>query len=311
MRNRTRFVAGILVGCLSALTAPAAKVGVLLKAKTAFWASMEKGAVETGSKLGVEVVAKAPLSENDISVQIQLLNTLVAQGVDALVVAPSSKDALSAPIAAAAAKEIKIVVVDSPLADSAYPFVGTNHREAGETAGALLSTLVGDTDEVAILRHNQTSVATADRETGAIEKLRATKPKLTVHSDIYASTEKGVEDERCALLLSKYPKTTGIIATGSAGTLSMMKLLQEKHSDGSIKFIGFGFNLPADASAAIEAGALQGWVAQQPYKVGAQSIEIATTLIKGGSAPAVTHTPVVVITKKNLNSPEVQALRAL
>lgn len=290
----------------------APKVGVLLKAKTPFWASMEKGALDAGAKLGVEVIVKAPLSENDIAVQTQLLNALAAQGVEVIAIAPSSKDALAQPIAAVAAKGIKMVILDSPLgADAPYPFVGTDQHAAGEAAGKLLNSLVGEHDVISILQHNQTSIATVDRAQGAMDILRAASPKREIHGDVYASTEKGVESERSNLLLTKYPQTKGIIATGSAGTMAMLNVLKEKHPDGSIKFVGFGFNLNPDVVAALEQGTLHGWVAQLPFKVGYQSVEAAASLLKGENPPSKIYTPAIVVTKANLKDPEVQALLSL
>src|ERR1044072_5606407 len=82
---RTFFVATTLL--LAPSLFAASKIGVLLKARSPFWAAIEKGALETGEKLGVTVISKAPLAESDISVQIQMLNALGAQGVEAIVIA--------------------------------------------------------------------------------------------------------------------------------------------------------------------------------------------------------------------------------
>src|SRR4051794_7911444 len=74
------------------------KIGVLLKTRNAYWQAVEKGALAAGQKVGAEVVVKSPISESDVSVQIQMINALVAQGINALVIAPCSKGALAAPI---------------------------------------------------------------------------------------------------------------------------------------------------------------------------------------------------------------------
>lgn len=273
---------------------------------------METGALEGGRKLGVEVIAKSPATENDIAIQIQLLNALAAQGVQAIAVAPSSRQALLEPVAALAAKGIKIVVVDSPLGTGeSQTFVGTDHRAAGQAAGKLLSTLIGEKDEISILRHSQTGAATGEREQGAIEKLRSSYPNAVIHADIYASTETGVENERCAFLLNKYPNTKGLITSGTSGSMAMLKLLKERSPTGGIKFVGFGFNLTSEIANAIEAGIMHGWVAQLPAKVGYQSIEVAVALIGGQTPPAITHVPVMIVTKENLHDPEVQALLTL
>src|SRR5688572_33495712 len=114
-RHRLALIVGL--GLLVPVALPAAqKIGVLLKGKSAFWGSMEKGAIDAGAKHGAEVVVKAPMSEADVSVQIQLLNAMAGQGFSAIVIAPANKDALAAPVSALAARGMKVVVLESPLA---------------------------------------------------------------------------------------------------------------------------------------------------------------------------------------------------
>jgi ribose transport system substrate-binding protein len=313
-----RFVFGSRLSRLIAVTAlslalPALvhggqKIGVLLKGRSAFWASMEKGALEAGAKLGAEVTVKSPPSESDVSLQIQLLNAMGAQGFDALVIAPANQDALAAPVAAIAAKGVKIVVLESPLAGNSPVFVGTDHTKAGEAAGQLLATLVGDADEISFLKHSQTNSATTAREKGAMAKLRELRAKNVVHADIYASAEAGAEVEKARLLLTRYPATKAVFASGTGGTLAMLKVLQEQKSAAGIKLVGFGFNLNPDIAAAISAGQMHGWIAWQPRELGRRSVEVALSLVKGESVPAVVDTDFVVVTPQNLNDAKVQAL---
>ena len=297
--------------CLAAALTAAPKIGVLLKGRSPFWSAVEKGAVASGQQLGAEVVVKSPISESDISVQIQLLNALAAQGAEAIVIAPINKEALAVPIASIAIRGVKIVVIDTQLTGKAAPvFIGTDQEASGQAAGHLLATLVGDTDEVSFFKHSQTSGATTLRETGALAAFRETHPKNTVHGDIYASTEAG-EAAQAQLLLTQHPASKAILASGTPGTLAMLKLLQEKKLAGSIKLVGFGFNLNPDVAAALESGALSGWIAQLPSDVGAKGVVAAVSLLKGETVPAVIHTDFLVITKANLNDPKVQALLTL
>lgn len=292
----------------STLAAPA-KIGVLLKAKTPFWNAMEAGAIEAGKKLSVDVVVKAPASESDIAIQIQLLNALAAQNINALVIAPCSKESLAEPVAALKAKGVRIVVVDSALPENiADVFVGTDQRAAGQAAGKLLASLASEKTEIAFFKHNQTSGATEQREAGAMQKLREAWPQAVVHGDIYASTEKDVEAERAKLLLSKHPNTRAILASGTGGTMAMMRLLREREPKGAIKLVGFGFNLNAEVASAIQNGTMDGWIAQLPGQMGAMGVETATQLLAGQTPPPVVRTEFKVITKDNLADPAVQAL---
>jgi ribose transport system substrate-binding protein len=290
-----------------AVAAP--KIGVLLKGRTPFWASMEKGALDAGAKLGVEVVVKSAPTEGDVGVQVQLLNAMAAQGFDALVIVPANQDALAAPVAAIAAKGTKIVVLESPLSSKSSPvFVGTDHGKAGEAAGQLVASLVADADEVSFLNSSQTNSATTAREKAAMSKLRELRSKCTVHADIYASAEVGTEADKARLLLTRYPSTKAVFSSGTGGTLAMLKVLQEEKRAGTVKLVGFGFNLNSEVATAISEGKMQGWVAWQPRELGRQGVQAALALIKGESVPAVVNTDFVVVTPDNLHDAKVQAL---
>jgi ribose transport system substrate-binding protein len=294
---------------LSSGAEAAPKIGVLLKAKTEFWAAAEKGALSAGERLGAEVTVKAPMRESDINVQIQFLNAFVAQGMNAIVIAPASKDALIEPVAAALAKGVKVVVIDTMLAGGQMPvFVGTDQREAGRAGGRFLAGFVADGDEVGIFKHSQTSGATEQRELGAVEALRERHPNIVLHGNVYASGEPGVEPQRAALLLEQFPKSKAILASGTPGTMAMLKVLQQKKLAGTVRFAGFGFNLNPTVAAALEAGEMDAWIAQQPGEMGAQGVASALALVEGREVAPVIRIEFIVITKSNLADPKVQAL---
>lgn len=297
-----------LFAALPVIAAAAPKIGVLLKGRTPFWASMEKGALDAGTKLGVEVVVKAPPSEADVAVQIQLLNAMAGQGFAAIVIVPTNKEALAAPVTALAEKGMKIVVLESPLAGDRGPFVGTDHQAAGEAAGALLASIVGEADEVSFLNTAQTNSATTAREKGALAKFREQRPNNPVRSDIYASAQAGAEADKARLLLERYPGTKAIFSSGTGGTLAMLKVLEEKKLAGSVKLVGFGFNLSSEVATAIAQGKMHGWVAWQPRELGARGVETALALTKGEKVPALVNTDFVLVTPTNLNDAKVQAL---
>lgn len=305
-------IAALVLGFVPSLLA-GPKIGVLLKAKgIGFWDAVEKGAVESGQQLGADIVVKAPLKESDISVQIQLLNALAAQGAQAIVIAPINKEALARPIASIAVKGVKIIVIDTPLGGNAAPvFIGTDQEAAGKAAGTLLAKLVGDSDEVSFFKHSQSSGATMDRDAGALAAFRAVHPNAPIHGEIYASTEPGAEKQKAELVLQKHPNIKGVLASGTAGTLAMMEVLQEKNLGGTIKLVGFGFNLRPDVASAIENGVMAGWIAQLPKEVGSKGVTAAVNILKGETVPPVIYTDFVVITKDNLKDPKVQALLSL
>ncbi len=314
MNRASSLLFGALAVASAALPsfAESPKIGVLLKGRSEFWTSVEKGAVAAGEKLGAQVIVKAPQSEMDTAVQIQLLNSLAAQGVQAIVIAPDNKDALTGPVAALAAKGIKVVVIDSPLGkDAGSVFIGTDHRAAGEAAGKLVASLVGDNDEVCVLRHMQNNNATGDRENGAIDQLRAARPNVSVHGDFYYVIDQTSDPARARLFLEKYPHPKAVLASGTPGTMALCDLLAKRTPRGEIKLVGFGFNLNPTVAAALDSGTLHGWIAQLPKEIGAKGVEAALDLITGKPLPPVIHTDFIVITKDNLHTDKVQDLLKL
>lgn len=301
-----------LVLGLPALHAEGHKIGVLLKGKTKFWSVVEQGAIAAGEKLGAEIVVKTPPSESDVGIQIQMLNALAKQGVEAIVLVPINKETLAKPAAAIAAQGIKIIVLDSPLdGDVASTFIATDHHAAGIAAGQLIATLVGENDQVSLFRHSQDNAATNSRENGAVEKLHEAYPKLVVFSDVFTGNETEVQIERAKLLLSKHPGTKAVLASSTAGTMAMLQVLAHREPLGDVKLVGFGFNLNDEVAAALEAGALHGWVAQQPKEIGYDGVAAAVDILNGKTVPPTRNVEVVLVTKANLHDPKSQALLKL
>jgi ABC-type sugar transport system, periplasmic component len=301
---------GVLLAALvwPAVAVGAPKIGVLLKGTSAFWNAVGDGAAAAARAQGAEAIVRMPVSESDIDVQIRMVDELVREGVAALVIAPSSSAALSDPVAAAAAKGVKIVVIDTAVAAEMPVFVATNHTAAGEAAGRLLATLVKPTDKVAILKHSRTSGATTLREVSAFAALHQVHPGIVVTRDIYAGTEAGKEIEKAHELLRGHPDAAGVLVSGTPGSMAMLQALRESGRGGSIKFVGFGFNLNATVAAALEDGVMHGWIAQLPGDIGGRGVKAALALLEGRSVPEVSFCDFLVITRENLHEPEVQAL---
>ncbi|MBE2215526.1 MAG: substrate-binding domain-containing protein [Opitutaceae bacterium] len=304
-----RVVAVAVVLVVAPVMQAGPKVGMVLKARSGFWDAAEKGGRGVAETLGAELVAKAPQSESEIGAQVQMLASLVEQGCEAIVIAPSSKDTLVDPVASAVARGVKVVIIDTQLAREVAPvYVGTDQLEAGRAAGRLVASLVADGDTVCLFRHNQTSGATEQRENGALEALRTAREGLVLHGSIYASTEKGMETARANHLLNQDPNVKAVLASGTPGTMAMLHVLRDRGLGGKVRFVGFGYNLNRPVADALEQGVMDGWIAQLPGRMGEEAVKAAMALIQGEAVESVVTIPFQVITKENLRDPAVQAL---
>src|SRR6478736_6676788 len=148
------------------------KIAVIPKGTThSFWKSVEAGAQKAGAELGVEIIWKGPLKEDDRAQQIGVVQQFVASGVNAIVLAPLDDTALRTPVKSAAQHNIPVVIIDSPLkgdngGKDFVSFVATNNRRGGELGGEELARLLGGKGKVVLLRYAEGSASTAEREAG-------------------------------------------------------------------------------------------------------------------------------------------------
>ena len=109
-----------------------------------FWNSVRAGAEKAASEVGnVEIIWKAPTKESDRAAQIQLVQQLVADDIDALVLAPLDSKALVIPVQEATAAGVKVVIIDSALeaqlGTDYASYVATNNTLGGQLGGEALA----------------------------------------------------------------------------------------------------------------------------------------------------------------------------
>ena len=109
-----------------------------------FWQSIHAGAEKAAQELGVTIVWRGPLREDDRSSQVNEVQGFITRGVSGIVLAPLDDSALAPPVADARRAGIPVVVIDSGLKGSDYvSYVATDNRKGGRLAGEHLAKLLG------------------------------------------------------------------------------------------------------------------------------------------------------------------------
>ena len=144
---RARFLAALLGavalllaacgGQLAPDTSKGLRIGFVPKSlNQEYWVNTRHGAEAGGRAAHAKVVTLAAQSDTHIAEQIDLVENLLAQKVDALVIAPNDSDLLQAGLEKAA-KRIPVVLFDSPIPgwkpQTAY--VGTANKQGGVEMG--------------------------------------------------------------------------------------------------------------------------------------------------------------------------------
>jgi ribose transport system substrate-binding protein len=304
-----------VMAVLSATAASAApmKIGVLLKDRDLFWATAEKGALAAGQAAGVELIIKAPLVPNALGQQQTMLAALAKEPLDALVIAALTADDLKEPLAALAAKGVKIVVLETRLPDGiGQTYLGYNQAHMAEDAARFFAGLVHEGDKAAMLRAISIEASVDGmtvRERTLVTTFKKLQPKVPLYSDVVVGSERQDDYAKSLLLFERHPDIRAVCTPFSASSMAMIRALKDKGLAGKVIHVGFGSSLPDSVVAAIESGAMQGWIAQQPRLFGSKGVEAAIDLVRGKPVPATIEVPYFIVTPANLKDPQVQALR--
>jgi ribose transport system substrate-binding protein len=277
-----------------------------------FWKSIHAGAKAAEKELkGVQIDWQGPVVEDDRRAQIDLVETFIQRRMDGIVLAPLDDKALIAPVKAAGAAGIPVVIIDSDLADAtAYvSFVATDNCKGGVLGAQRLAELLGDKGgKVILLRYQVGSASTENREKGFMDEI-AKHPKVQViSSDQYAGATVESAMTASQTLLTKYGEgqVDGIFCPNESSAYGMLQALRGANRAGKIKYVGF------DASdrlvEALEKGEISGLVVQNPYKMGYAGVRTIVAHIRGEKVPKRIDTGVVLVTPENISEPEVQKL---
>ncbi len=287
------------------------KIAVIPKGTThEFWKSVHAGAVKASRELDVEIVWKGPLKEDDLKAQIDVVNTFVAQGVSGIVLAPLNDTALRAPVKASTNAKIPVVVFDSDLqGDDHVSFVATDNQAAGKLAAEHMEkVLPGGKGNIVVLRYQEASASTMNREKGFLDGVKA-KPGLEVISDNQyggATTESAMAKSESLLLAQKAAQgnVQGIFTPNESTTFGMLQALKKTGVAKKVKFIGFDSS--EKLVSALKDGDIDGLVVQDPFNMGYVAVKTMALHLRGGKVDKRIDTGARLVTKENLDDPAVK-----
>lgn len=287
------------------------RIAVIPKGTThVFWKSIEAGARKAGEEFGVEIIWKGPLKENDRSQQIQVVQQFVSQGVSGIVLAPLDYKALVGPVKASQEKKIPVVIIDSGLdgkpGTDFVSYIATNNLRGGEMGGKELMRLLGEKGNVVLLRYQAGSASTDEREKGFLDAVKGAKEVTIVSENRYAGATAGEAKSQALNMLDDIRKADGVFCPNESSTLGMLLALRQEGLTGKIKFVGFDASPPL--VEALQKGEIHALVVQNPRKMGYLGVKTMVAHLKGEKVETTIDTGVALITKENLNDPEIKAL---
>lgn len=270
-----------------------------------FFATMAEGAEQHQSahRDQYELIVNGIKDERDLGRQVALVEEMIAQQVDAIVIAPADSKALIPVLKRAQAAGVIVVNIDNKLdsevlADAAIelPFVGPDNRSGARQVGEYLAQQLQAGDQVALLEGIPTSFNSQQRRQGFEEAMTAADIEIVATQS--AQWEMGIANQVAAAILSEHPQLDAILACNDSMALGALAAAKAAGRAGEVKIVGFD-NI-SGVQRAIRDGEILATADQHAGELAVFGIEYALQLLQGDSQPADKETPVDLITAESL-----------
>jgi ribose transport system substrate-binding protein len=277
-----------------------------------FWKSVHAGAEKAAQELGVKIIWKGPLREDDREDQIKVVENFINMRVKGIVLAPLDDTALVPVVTDAINARIPVVAFDSGITtDDIVSFVATDNARGGKLAADHLAKLLGDKGKVMMLRYAEGSASTEERERGFLEAMAAHPDIEVVSHNQYGgvTTESAFKVSENLLTSHKGPgglTVQGIFCPNESTAFAMLRALEDSGFAGKVRFIGFDSS-PKMVDAMAK-GHMDATVVQDPIKMGYLGVKAMVDHLQGKPVDKRIDTGATLIARDAMTSPEAQAL---
>ncbi|WP_299375653.1 rhamnose ABC transporter substrate-binding protein [uncultured Tateyamaria sp.] len=284
-RTFTTLTAGLsLVAGLYGTTALAAddmRIALVVKALgIGFFEAAAEGAQEAADELGgVEIIYTGP-TDTTAEGQIEVLNSLIAQGVDAIAVSANDTDALVPTLKKAMQRGITVISWDSGVADEGRQvhLNPSSNALIGNMIIKLAADHLPDGGDVALLSATTTST-NQNIWMEEMNKVMGNYPGINVVSTVYGDDLADKSYREATGLMQSFPDLDAIIAPTSVGIVAAAQAVVDAGKVGEVNVTGLG--LPSEMAGAIESGASQSFAIWNPIDLGYSATMIAHALASG------------------------------
>ena len=265
----TAIAAALLAGQASA----GERIALVVKSLgNGFFDAAAKGAQDAAKELGdVEVIYTGPTSATAEG-QIEIINSLIAQKVDAIAISANDPDALVPALKKAMDRGIKVISWDSGVAKDGR-MMHLNPSDTGligETIIKLAADHLPDGGEVAILSASSTAANQNSWIEAAKKVLPEKFPKIKLDAVVYGDDDSVKSTNEAKGLISSYPNLKAIIAPTTVGVVAAAQVVTDQKLIGKINVTGLA--LPSEFKKFIDNGASQGVALWNPIDLGYSAV---------------------------------------
>jgi rhamnose transport system substrate-binding protein len=276
--------AAVSVAMMATAQAETKKIALVVKALgIGFFEAANKGAQEAAKELGdVEVIYTGPTTTTAEG-QIEVINALIAQKVDAIAVSANDTNALVPALKKAMDRGIKVISWDSGVAPEGRSM--HLNPSSNPLIGNMIIKLAADNlpegGDVAVL----SATATSTNQNVWIEEMTKVLPNykgINVVATVYGDDLADKSYRETQGLIQSHPNLKAIIAPTSVGIVAAAQAVTDAGKVGQINVTGLG--LPSEMAGHVKSGASKSFAIWNPIDLGYSATMIAYDLIGGAEA---------------------------
>lgn len=240
-------------------------------------------------------------ANNSAQAQDSAFETYIQQKVDGIVIVSVDQNGIMPAVRSAAAAKIPVVAVDGVLPDGPQAAqISVDNYQAGKLIGQFYL------DYIKKDMGGKATLGVVGALNSDLQNLRqkgfddVVKPAGGV-TTVGVVDGRNIQDQALAAgenLLTGNPDLQTLYATGEPALVGAIAAAQSQGRTDKLKI--FGWDLSAQAVAAVDAGYLVGVVQQDPFLEGKKAVEALATLAGGGTVEKSIKVPVTIVTKANV-----------
>lgn len=269
----------VVAASLPAGTASAQELRVAMVVKNlgnGFFEAARDGGNEAAKELGgVKLIYTGPTTPTAEG-QIEIISTLIAQKVDAIVISANDPDALVPICKRAMSRGITVLSFDSGVSKAGriLHINPSNPDLIGEKQIEMVSKTLGGKGEFAIL--SATAQATNQNTWIKVMKKVLEKPEykgLKLVGVVYGDDQSDKSYREAIGLLRKHPNLRAIIAPTTVGITASAKAVTDQKRVGKVFVTGLG--LPSEMAGHVKSGAVDTFAIWNPIDLGYTAVYAA------------------------------------
>jgi len=276
-------VATLLTGTVQAAEM---RIAIVVKALgIGFFEAAAKGAEEAAGELGdVEIIYTGP-TDTTAEGQIEVINALIAQRVDAIAISANDTYALVPALKKAMARGITVISWDSGVAAEGRQMHlnPSSNPLIGNMIVKLAADHLPEGGDVAVLSASSTATNQniwIDEMNKVVGNYKGINVVATVYGDDLA--DKSYREANG--LMQTYPNLKAIIAPTTVGIVAAAQAVTDAGKIGQINVTGLA--LPSEMAGAIKSGASKSFAIWNPIDLGYSATMLAYNLAKGNAVAA-------------------------